>query len=154
MEQYCIYLRKSRADIEMEASNEGETLARHEKVLIELAEKLNLNIKCIYKEIMSGETISARPIMQKLLSEVEQKIWSGVLVMEIERLARGNTIDQGVVAQTFQLSNTKIITPLKFYDPKNEFDEEYFEFELFMSRREYKTIKKASKRTFGFSKGR
>lgn len=146
MEQYCIYLRKSRADIEMEVSNKGETLARHEKVLIELAERLNLNIKCIYKEIMSGETISARPVMQKLLSEVEQKIWSGVLVMEIERLARGNTIDQGVVAQTFQLSNTKIITPLKIYDPNDEFDEEYFEFGLFMSRREYKTINRRLQR--------
>ena len=27
---YCIYLRKSRADLEAEAHGEGETLARHE----------------------------------------------------------------------------------------------------------------------------
>mgnify|MGYP000193505958 CR=1 FL=1 len=39
-------------------------------------------------------------------------------------------------------SDTKIITPTKTYDPDNEFDEEYFEFGLFMSRREYKTIKR------------
>jgi hypothetical protein len=44
------------------------------------------------------------------------------------------------MAQAFKLSNTKIITPSKTYDPNNEFDEEYFEFGLFMSRREYKTI--------------
>jgi DNA invertase Pin-like site-specific DNA recombinase len=67
-------------------------------------------------------------------------MWDGVLVMEIERLARGDTIDQGIVAQTFKYSGTKIITPIKTYDPDNEFDEEYFEFSLFMSRREYKTI--------------
>jgi len=78
--------------------------------------------------------------MQKLLSEVEQGIWGGVLVMEVERLARGDTIDQGIMAQTFKYSNTKIITPIKTYDPNNESDEEYFEFSLFMSRREYKTI--------------
>ena len=113
MDQYCIYLRKSRADLEAEMRGEGETLARHEKLLIELAQKMHFNVKYIYKEIMSGETISARPIMQKLLSEVEQCIWAGVIVMEIERLARGNTIDQGIVAQTFKLSNTKIITPNK-----------------------------------------
>src|SRR5690606_23760426 len=68
------------------------------------------------------------------------------LVMEVERLARGDTIDQGIVAQTFKYSGTKIITPLKTYDPSNEFDEEYFEFGLFMSRREYKTINRRLQR--------
>lgn len=140
MRQYVIYLRKSRADEEAEQRGEGETLARHEKALLELAKRLNLPIQKIYREVVSGETIAARPQMQKLLAEVGQGIWSGVLVMEIERLARGDTMDQGLVAQTFQFSGTKIITPAKTYDPNNEFDEEYFEFGLFMSRREYKTI--------------
>ena len=34
---YCIYLRKSRADAEAEAHGEGETLARHERALLDLA---------------------------------------------------------------------------------------------------------------------
>lgn len=138
--QYCIYLRKSRADQEAEARGEGETLARHEKILLETAQRMQLNIVTIYREIVSGETIAARPVMQRLLQEVEQGLWTGVLVMEIERLARGDTMDQGLVAQTFKFSGTKIITPIKTYDPTNEMDEEYFEFGLFMSRREYKTI--------------
>ena len=140
MPNYCIYLRKSRADYEAELHGEGETLARHEKTLTDLARRKKLDISAIYREVVSGETISSRPEMQKLLSEVEQNIWDGVLVMEVERLARGDTIDQGIVSQTFKYSNTKIITPAKIYDPRNEFDEEYFEFGLFMSRREYKTI--------------
>ena len=144
--QYCLYLRKSRADSEAEARGEGETLARHEKALLDLAKKLNLNITAIYREIVSGETIAARPVMQQLLQEVEQGIWDGVLVMEVERLARGDTIDQGIVAQTFKFSDTKIITPIKTYNPNNEFDEEYFEFGLFMSRREYKTINRRLQR--------
>ena len=37
----------------------------------------------IYLEIVSGETIAARPVMQQLLQEVEQGIWDGVLVMEV-----------------------------------------------------------------------
>ena len=39
MEQYLIYLRKSRSDLEAEAHGEGETLSRHEHTLLELAEK-------------------------------------------------------------------------------------------------------------------
>lgn len=144
--QYCLYLRKSRADAEAEARGEGETLARHEKTLIELAKRMNLNITHIYREIVSGESIAARPEMQKLLQAVEQGVWAGVLVMEVERLARGDTIDQGIVAQTFKFSDTKIITPVKTYDPNNEYDEEYFEFGLFMSRREYKTINRRLQR--------
>jgi site-specific DNA recombinase len=137
---YCLYLRKSRADLEAEARGEGETLARHKKILLELAKRLKLNITAIYREIVSGETIAARPVMQQVLTEVEQGLWEGVLVVEIERLARGDTIDQGIIAQTFKYANTKIITPMKTYDPNNTYDEEFFEFGLFMSRREYKTI--------------
>lgn len=139
---YAIYLRKSRADAEMEALGEMETLARHEKILTELAKRQELPIGRIYKEIVSGESIADRPQMKQLLDDVYLKKWEGVLVMEVERLARGDTRDQGDVAEAFKYSNTKIITPIKTYDPNNEYDEEYFEFGLFMSRREYKTIKR------------
>ncbi|MBQ1518429.1 MAG: recombinase family protein [Ruminococcus sp.] len=140
MKEYCMYLRKSRADAEAEARGEGETLARHRSILAELANKQKLNVTKIYKEIVSGDSIAARPEMQALLADVAERKYAGVLVVEIERLARGDTIDQGIVAQAFRDSSTKIITPNKTYDPDNEFDEEYFEFSLFMSRREYKTI--------------
>lgn len=140
MDQYAMYLRKSRADLEAEAHGEGETLARHEAALTRLAVRQGLDVVRIYREIVSGDTISARPEMQNLLSDVRAGRYAGVLTMEVERLARGNTIDQGVVAEAFSLSRTKIITPAKIYDPTNEFDMEYFEFGLFMARREYKTI--------------
>ena len=143
---YAIYLRKSREDIEAEKYGEGETLARHEKILTTLAEKRNLPISRIYKEVVSGETISERKEMQKLLKDVENEKWTGILVVEVERLARGDTADQGIVAKAFKYSHTKIITPMKIYDPDNEFDEEYFEFGLFMSRREYKTINRRLQR--------
>lgn len=137
---YCAYLRKSRADAEAEARGEGETLLRHKTVLSTLARRNKHAITQWYQEIVSGETISARPEMQCLLADVGAGKWAGVYVMEVERLARGDTADQGLVAQAFKYSNTRIITPNKTYDPSNEFDEEYFEFSLFMSRREYKTI--------------
>ena len=143
---YAIYLRKSREDIEAEKYGEGETLARHEKILTTLAKKRKLHISKIYREVVSGETISERKEMQKLLRDVENEKWTGVLVVEVERLARGDTADQGRVSKAFKYSHTKIITPVKTYDPDNEFDEEYFEFGLFMSRREYKTINRRLQR--------
>ena len=66
--------------------------------------------------------------------------------MDIDRLARGDTMDQGLVAQTFKNAECKIITPTKTFDPSNEFDEEYFEFGLYMARREYKAINRRIQR--------
>lgn len=140
MEYYAAYLRKSRKDAEAELHGQGETLIRHQKRLEEYAASIGIKISKFYKEVVSGETIASRPVMQQLLTDVENGMWTGILVVEVERLARGNTLDQGIVSNAFQFSNTKIITPLKTYDPNNEYDEEYFEFGLFMSRREYKKI--------------
>ena len=81
--EYAIYLRKSRADMEAEAKGEGETLARHEHILLDLASRKGLKIGKIYREIVSGETIEARPEIQKLLSDVKAEKWKGVLVFEV-----------------------------------------------------------------------
>lgn len=137
---YVMYLRKSRTDMDAEARGEGETLARHRHALHELAARNGHGIAREYAEVVSGETIASRPQMQRLLMDIADPECAGVYVMEVERLARGDTMDQGRVAQAFLYSNTRIITPTKVYDPQNEFDQEYFEFGLFMSRREYKTI--------------
>ena len=59
------------------------------------------------REVRSGESIAARPEMQRLLNDVEDGRWAGVLVMEVERLARGNTTDQGIVADTFKVQRYK-----------------------------------------------
>lgn len=144
--EYAAYLRKSRADIEAEAHGEAETLARHERLLMETARKMGITITAFYREVVSGDSIAARPQMQQLLNDVESGRWAGVLCVDVTRLARGDTIDQGIVAQSFKYSNTKIITPAKTYDPSNEFDEEYFEFGLFMARREYKMINQRQQR--------
>lgn len=143
---YAIYLRKSRADAELEQKGEGETLARHEQTLLELAKAQKLPIVQIYREVVSGDTIDARPEVRKLLKEVENCRYKGVLVMDADRLARGDSVDQGIISRTFKLSGTKIITPKKIYDPTSEFDEEYFEFEMFMARREYNMIKRRIQR--------
>ena len=143
---FVAYLRKSRSDMQNFHADDEDILKRHEQLLLDTAKRHGIKIAKIYREVKSGETIASRPVMQQLLQEVEDGLWSGVLVVEVERLARGDTIDQGIVAQAFKYSNTLIITPNKIYDPNNEFDEEYFEFGLFMSRREYKVINRRLQR--------
>ena len=139
---YFAYLRKSREDREAELQGASETLARHEKALEDLAHTLGITIAKIYREVVSGETIAARPQMICMLNDVETLRPDGVLVTEIPRLARGDTRDQGLLMETFKYCGTKIITPSKTYDPTDEFDEEYAEFGLFMSRREYNSIRR------------
>lgn len=141
---YCIYLRKSRIDKDYEESS--DTLLRHEKMLKEFALKSKLDVKKIYREIVSGESIANRPVLRELLHDVECGSWDGVIVADIERLARGDTYDQGIIINTFKFTDTQIITPNKIYNATDEFDEGFFEFSLFMSRQEYKVIKRRLQR--------
>lgn len=135
----CIYLRKSRADENMSIE---EVLGKHKTTLLALAQKNNYNILDIKEEIVSGESIARRPKMLELLEEIEDGKYYAVLVMDMDRLGRGNMREQGLILETFKEYNTKIITPNKIYDLDNEFDEEYSEFEAFMARKELKIIKK------------
>ncbi|PEL10781.1 recombinase family protein [Bacillus sp. AFS017336] len=140
MERVALYLRKSRADLDAEARGEGETLSKHKEQLLKFAQDSQLNIICIRQEIASGESLVYRPEMLKLLQEVEEFKYDGVLVMDMDRLGRGNMKEQGIILETFKSSKTKIITPRKTYDLHDEFDEEYSEFEAFMARKELKII--------------
>lgn len=141
-ELVAIYLRKSRVDLEAEARGQGETLATHRKTLLQLAEVRGLHVGEIYEEIVSGDTIADRPQMQRLLRDLEQGRWRSVLVMDVDRLGRGDSIDQGTILKTFKYSGTKIITVYKEYDPNNEMDEEFFEFNQQIARSEYRRIKR------------
>ena len=143
---YCAYLRKSRRDEEMEALGQGETLARHEKQLAGLAARLGIAIGHTYREIVSGDTIAERPQVRQLLSDVGAGLWDGVLVMDVDRLGRGDSIDQGIIMQTFMYAGVLLITPDKIYDPANDSDGEFFEMKLFFARREYKAITKRMQR--------
>ena len=143
MNKVCIYLRKSRADEEIEkALGQGATLRKHRKSLLKFAKENNLNIVDIKEEIVSGDSLFFRPKMLELLKEVEEKKYTGVLVMDIDRLGRGGMKDQGIILDAFKESNTEIITPTKTYNLNNEFDEEMTEFKTFFARRELKSITK------------
>lgn len=146
-----IYLRKSRKDLEeekkaMEHGQHYDTLERHRTQLLELAHKEHHNIIDILEEVVSGEYISERPMMQKLLREVETGIADAVLVMDLDRLGRGDMVDQGTIYRVFRYSETFIITPTEFINPNDENQELTFSIKSLIAREELKTIVKRMQR--------
>lgn len=152
LDRYAIYLRKSRADIEAEKLGEGETLARHKKILTELAARKGLFVEKIYSEIVSGaESIKDRPVIKQLIEDCYKGLYRGIIIVEVTRLSRGSQGDAQIIMDCLRYANKNqgllVVTPTKVYDvAHNHDDEEYMEFELFMSRREYKLITRRMQR--------
>ena len=143
---FALHLRKSRTDIEAELRGEGESLSRHKKRLVDFAERMQLDIVAEYREIISGDKLSDRPEMQRLLADVAAGLYDGVLTVEVSRLTRGDLMDQGRIMNTFKYSGTKIITPEHTYDLSEDWDEDVITSDMMMARREYKYIKKRLQR--------
>ena len=133
------YLRKSRAE---EGEEISSVLSRHRASLMETAHRLGIEISEYYEEVVSGESLSARPEMLRLLADIESGRHSAVLCMDIDRLGRGGMSDQGAILDVLRAANARIITPDKIYDLSNDDDEEMTEFKAFFARREYKMIRK------------
>lgn len=139
-ERDAIYLRKSRMDPESESIN--ETLARHEDTLMKFAARIGLNITGIYKEVVSGDGLFTRPEMVRLLQDVGQGKYTGVVCMEIDRLGRSSQKDSGIIFETLKDNNVFIVTPNKTYDLNDEIDEQSVEMQSFIARQELKSIKR------------
>ena len=137
------YLRKSRME---EGLATDEVLEKHRKTLRDYAAAHGIHILAEYPEVVSGESLYARPQMLRLLQDVEDGRYDAVLCMDLDRLSRGRMKDQGIILDAFKDSNTLIVTPDKVYNLSDEIDEEYAELKTFMSRREYKIITKRLRR--------
>ena len=164
-----MYLRKSRADDS--AQQVCEVLAKHELQLQDYAVRefgKKISEEHICREVVSGETIDDRPVMKKVLHMLESQIYAGVLVIEPQRLSRGDLLDCGRVINTFRYTNTAVITPTKIYNLCDEYDRRFFEMELMrgndyleyskriMNRGRMASVKQgnyiASVRPFGYNK--
>ena len=150
MDVYAIYLRKSRSDDPNETVE--ETVERHKKILTDLAAMKGFYIGEIYQEVVSGaESIEGRPEIKRLIKDCYDGKYRGILVVEITRLSRGSSGDAQTIMDCLTYGNQNkgilVVTPTRIYDvAHNSDDAEYMEFELFMSRREYKMINKRMKR--------
>lgn len=134
----AIYLRKSRNDPDSEST--GETLSRHKKTLLEFAKTSKLTVLEIYEEVVSGDGLFVRPEMVRLMSDIEKKLYDGVLCMDIDRLGRVDTKDRGIIIDTFKSNYTQILTPRKVYDLNDDIDEFSTELQMLLARQELKKI--------------
>lgn len=127
-------MRKSRDE-----ENTEDVLIKHRARLTDIAEKNNWTYT-IYEEIVTGESISKREEMKRLLSEVEAGRYDGVLVVAFDRLTRGLTKDFAAIEEAFLEYDTLIITPDREYDLANKNDRLMLGVLGLTSRNEYDTI--------------
>ena len=130
-EEILEYLRKSRSDDPLMSVE--EVLSKHETILDEwctknLGEKIPDTNK--FREVVSGETIDDRPEIQKVLRMIESPKIKAILVVEVQRLSRGDLEDAGRLIKLLRYTNTYVITPQKTYDLRDEYDRDAFEREL------------------------
>ena len=142
MDRYLMYLRKSRMDTDYDEVSVEETLSRHRQILDRFCKDKKLNVVEVLEEVVSGESLAARPQMMRLLDLVSTGMYAGVVCMDIERLSRGSSMEAGYIMQIFQTNYCKIITPGKTYDLQNESDEQFTDMKFMFSRYELKTINK------------
>lgn len=128
---WILYLRKSRQDDPNETVE--EVLAKHEILLQEWAEKElghRIDEQYIYREIVSGERISDRREMQKVLRAIESDEVAGVIVVEPSRLSRGDLLDCGTLMTTLQFTSTLVATPMMIYNMEDKMERRFFQDEL------------------------
>jgi len=136
----AIYLRKSRDDGETD-----DVLMKHRETLVNYAQERNWTY-IVYEEVASGESILKRQEMRRLLNDVSDEQYDGVLVMDVDRLSRGRNADVGLIEEAFRETGTFIITIGRVYDWNDEADEMLLNFMLLGSRLEYRQIVKRLKR--------
>ena len=125
------YDRKSRSDDPLLTVE--EVLERHEKILDEFSTNNfggTVPAENKYKEVGSSETIDERPEMKRLLKAVESPAVKGVLVVDVQRLSRGDLEDAGRLIRILRYTNTYVITPHRIYDLRDDYDRDAFEREL------------------------
>lgn len=130
-EQYIIYLRKSRQDDPNETVE--QVLAKHEMQLQEFAVRefgAKIPEGNIYREVVSGESISDREEIKKVLARIEDPNIKGVIVIEPSRLSRGDLLDCGRLINDFRYTKTVVATPYMTYDLENKMERKFFQDEL------------------------
>lgn len=125
------YGRKSRTDDPL--LNVEETLEKHSKIIEEYAIKHlggPIPEENKYMEVGSGETLKERPEITRLLKDIEDPEVKAIIVVDVQRLSRGDLEDAGRLIRLLRYTNTFVITPMKIYDLRDEYDRDAFEREL------------------------
>ena len=132
-DEILLYSRKSRTDDPLKTVE--EVLAKHEQMLDDWVERNLPGMGPIpesnrFREVVSGETLDSRPKIQKVMQLAESPRYKAVLVVEPQRLSRGDLEDIGRLVKILRYSNTLVLTLPYNYDLRDERDRDQFEREL------------------------
>jgi hypothetical protein len=100
----------------------------------------------IYREVVSGESIEDRVEIQNVLLRIESPEIKGVLVVEPQRLSRGDLEDCGRLMSDFRYTSTLVVPPMMVYDLANKMERRFFQDELLRGRDYLEYVKDILKR--------
>lgn len=130
-DQVLDYLRKSQSDDP--TLTVEEVLLTHEQILDDLTTRLLGGVvpeSNKFREVVSGETLSDRPEIQKVLRLIESPKIKAVACVEPQRLTRGDYEDIGRLMKLLKYTDTLVITQTRIYNLRDEYDWDAFEREL------------------------
>lgn len=134
-DQVLLYSRKSQSDDPGQTVE--EVLEKHNTMLQEYAERElggKIPEENIYKEVVSGESIDGRVEIKKVLARIEDPNIKAVLVVEPQRLSRGDLEDCGRLINTLRFTKTQVLTLMMTYDLENKMERKFFQDELMRGR--------------------
>lgn len=115
--EYCLYARKSTEDDERQAMSIDSQI----KEMGELAEKEGFFIKEVRRESHSAKESGQRPVFKKLLEDIRNGMFTGILSWAPDRLSRNagdlgmvvDLIDQEKLQQIKTFSKIFLITQMR-----------------------------------------
>lgn len=139
-----MYMRLSRALGDAESP---ELMAHHQAALERVAAERGIEVVEVIKEIGSGETIAQRPGLRALLEAYEQGRYRDetLLLVEMQRLCRGDELDSGRIRNALATARIRIVTPAREYDVTTADDEFIYRLQSTVSRYELSLFKQRQK---------
>src|SRR4030095_16142935 len=107
-----------------------------QRSLASLAERYGFaGVEVREEQGVSAETITARPVMKRILEDIAKGLIGAIIVSSFTRLTRDmDDIDGRIIKKTCRDHDCVIITPEKLYDFANEADDDLADLQFFFSK--------------------
>lgn len=136
IKRVAIYLRKSRNN---EGEETEETLAKHRKRLLDIAEKNNWEFK-LFQEVGSSMDEN-RPEYQKMICEIKENLFDAVLSVNLARVTRDDAETPKFMSLLRQEDVLFVTDSERIYDLEIQEDWQALKFTGFVNNWEYENIK-------------
>lgn len=139
----AVYIRKSRLNVN---EDEEDTLAKHRRQLLSFVHQQEFEYD-VFEEVASGTSIDGRNEFKRLLTLVEAGAYDALVIINLDRLTRGDDLDKAKIKRAIKDSDTLIIQldPFEIIDLNDEADFDKASFATFFAEWEARQIKRRMK---------